>query len=95
MYGVGLWKNIRRGWEKFHSHTKFEVRDCFKVRFWHNIWCEDIAHKDAFPVLLGIACTNDAPIVVLLDFFGGAIQWNVIFIKATQDWEVDTFASFL
>jgi hypothetical protein len=24
-YGMGLWKNIWRGWEKFCSHTKFEV----------------------------------------------------------------------
>jgi hypothetical protein len=23
-YGVGLWKNIRRGWVKFCSHTKFK-----------------------------------------------------------------------
>jgi hypothetical protein len=31
MYGVGLWKNIRRGWGKFSSHTRFEVGD--KVSF--------------------------------------------------------------
>jgi hypothetical protein len=30
-YGVGIWKNIMRGWEKFSSHTRFEVGDGFKV----------------------------------------------------------------
>jgi hypothetical protein len=24
---VGLWKNIKRDWRKFSSHTRFEVRD--------------------------------------------------------------------
>jgi hypothetical protein len=26
-YGVGLWKYTRGGWEKFYSHTRFEVGD--------------------------------------------------------------------
>jgi hypothetical protein len=29
--GVGLWKNIRRGWEKFSSHIRFEVGEGFNV----------------------------------------------------------------
>jgi hypothetical protein len=33
---VGLWKNIRRGWGKFSSHTRFEVEDGSKVSFWHD-----------------------------------------------------------
>jgi hypothetical protein len=38
---VGLRKNIRRGWGKFSSHTKFEVGDGSKIRFWPDLWCED------------------------------------------------------
>jgi hypothetical protein len=48
--GLGLWKNIRRGWGKFSSHTKFEVRDCSNVDFWHNLWCGDKALKEGLPV---------------------------------------------
>jgi hypothetical protein len=33
MYGVGLLKNIRRGWGKFSSHTRFEVGDSSKFNF--------------------------------------------------------------
>jgi hypothetical protein len=55
-FGVGLWKNIRRGWEKFSSHTRFEVGDGSKVRFWHDLWCGDMALKEAFLDLYGIAC---------------------------------------
>jgi hypothetical protein len=32
-YGMGLWKNIMRGWGKFSSHTRFEVGDGSEVRF--------------------------------------------------------------
>ena len=31
---VGLWKNIRRGWRLFFSHTRFELRDGSNIRFW-------------------------------------------------------------
>ena len=33
MYGVGLWKNIRRSWEKLSSHSKFEVSNGSKIIF--------------------------------------------------------------
>jgi hypothetical protein len=32
-YGVNLWKNIRRVWEKFCSYIRFDVGDSSKVRF--------------------------------------------------------------
>jgi hypothetical protein len=67
-YGVGLLKNIRRGWGKLCSHTKFEVGDGSKVRFWHDIWCEDMAVTDAFLVLFGIACAKDALVEAHIDF---------------------------
>jgi hypothetical protein len=57
-HGVGLWKNIRRGWGKLSSHTRFEVGEGFNVRFWHDLWCGDMTLKDAFPVLFGIVCVR-------------------------------------
>jgi hypothetical protein len=73
---VSLWKNIRRGWGKFcsNNHTRFEVKDGSKVRFWHELWCEDMTLNDAFPVSFGIACANDAFIAAHVKFSGGAIQ---------------------
>jgi hypothetical protein len=29
----GLWKNIRRGWGEFSSHTRFEIDNGFKIDF--------------------------------------------------------------
>ena len=37
MYGVRLWKNIRRGWEEFSSYTRFKVGNGSKVTFWYEM----------------------------------------------------------
>ena len=78
-FGLGLWKNIRKGWEKFSCFTRFEVRDGSKISFWHDQWCEDAALKVAFPVLYGLACAKGAFVVADLEFLGGSNQWNVSF----------------
>jgi hypothetical protein len=70
------------------------VEDCSKIRFWYDLWCGDLAIKEAFPVLFGIACTKDASVLAHVEFLGGAIQWNVSLARVTQDWEVDAFALF-
>ena len=36
------------GLGKFSSHTRFEMGDGSKVRFWHYMWCEDITLKEAY-----------------------------------------------
>jgi hypothetical protein len=38
-----LWKNIRKGWGNFSCHTKFEVGNGYKIRFWHDQCCGDVA----------------------------------------------------
>jgi hypothetical protein len=50
--------------------------------------------KDAFPVLFGIVCAKDAHVEAHMELSGGAIQWNVSFVRSTQNWEVDVFVSF-
>ncbi len=41
MHGVGLWKNIRKGLEKFSTHTRFDEGDGSKASLWHDLWCGD------------------------------------------------------
>jgi len=50
--------------------------------------------KEAFPVLLGISCANDASVADNLEILGGSIQWNVSFVREAHDWEENVFASF-
>jgi hypothetical protein len=47
-YGVSFWNNIRRGWEKFRSHTRLEEEDGSKVRFWQDLWYGDMPLRMSF-----------------------------------------------
>ena len=38
-YGVGLWKNISRGWPSFSSYILYDIGDGSRVKFWHDRWC--------------------------------------------------------
>jgi hypothetical protein len=94
-FGVGLWKNIRKGWESFTGYTRFDVGDGTRTSFRHELWCGDLALKVDFPLLFGIACEKDTFVADNLEFLGISNQWNVNFTREAHDWEVDVFASFL
>jgi hypothetical protein len=32
----------------FSTHTTFELGDNSKIRFWDNMWCREMALKEAF-----------------------------------------------
>jgi hypothetical protein len=94
-YGVGLWKFIRHGWDKFSGLLKFEVGDGTRIRFWDDVWCMDGTLKVAFPELYRIA---RAPVAFVGDNFqyqGVSFHWDVTFSRLAQDWELESFASFL
>jgi hypothetical protein len=93
-YGVGLRNYMRRGWEKFSSHAKFEMGDSFKVSFWHDLCCGNMALKGAFPDLFGIVCAKDVFVAAHLKFSSASTQWNVSLVRSAHDWEVDVIASF-
>jgi hypothetical protein len=61
------------GLGKFSSHTKFEMGDGSKVRFWHDMWCEDMTLKEAYPNLYGIACIKDVYVAIHLELYSGSI----------------------
>jgi hypothetical protein len=58
--GVGLWKNIRKGWSLFRSHTRLILGNGSRIRFWDDVWCGEMPLKEAFPVLYDIARDKDA-----------------------------------
>jgi hypothetical protein len=57
---VGIWKNIRKGWSLFCSHIRLILGNGSKIRFWDEVWCEEMPLKKAFPVLYDIARDKDA-----------------------------------
>ena len=63
--------NIIRGWRLFSSHTKFDLIDGSKVRFWDDLWCGEMSLKEAFPILYKIASVKDASMADNMDFSNG------------------------
>jgi hypothetical protein len=59
-FEVGVWKCIRRGWDAFAAHVRYEIENGSKVLFWHDVWCGEIPLKTLFPELFLIASGKDA-----------------------------------
>jgi hypothetical protein len=57
---VGVWKHIKRGWDKFSKFVRFEVGVGSKVSFWNDVWCRDSPLKLPYPNLFHIAQRKDA-----------------------------------
>jgi hypothetical protein len=93
-FGVGVWKHIRRGWEKFRNFVRFEVGNGSNISFWQDWWCGDRSLKQCFPDLFSIVRNKDAMVADNLVVHNGVIQWNVLFTRQIQDWEMDMVFSF-
>jgi hypothetical protein len=93
-FGVGVWKHIRRGWEKFRNFVRFDVGNGSHISFWHDWWCGDRPLKQCFLALFSIVRNKDARVVDNLAVHNGVIQWDVLFTRQIQDWEMDMILSF-
>jgi hypothetical protein len=93
-FGVGLWKHIRRGWDVFVRNVRFEVGLGSKIPFWHDMWCGNQPLKHAFPSLYRIARYKEAWVKDNFNWRNGVMAWNVIFVRAIQDWEMEMISTF-
>jgi hypothetical protein len=50
--------------------------------------------KEAFPVYMVLLLVRMMLFAAHLEHSGGSNQWNISFVRAAGDWEVDVFASF-
>jgi hypothetical protein len=78
----------------FSSHTRFDLGDGSKIRFWDNVWYGETSLKVAFPILYNIADVKDTIVATNMDLSSGTLQWNISFIRLINDWKVDTLASY-
>jgi hypothetical protein len=73
-HGVGLWKNIKKGWSLFSSHTRLVLGDGSRIRFWDDVWGGEMPLKEAFPSLYDIACDKNSLVAYMIlrtDLFSG------------------------
>lgn len=92
-FGVGVWKHIRRGWDKFSKLIHFDVGVGSKVIFWHDIWCGDTPLKLSYFALFSIAWPKDVCVADNMHVQYGIIQLNVIFTRPIQDWLMELVLS--
>jgi hypothetical protein len=93
-FGVGVWKHIRREWDKFSNFVHFEVGDGSHVSFWHDWWCGEKSLKQCFPDLFSIVRNKDAMVAKNLVVQNGVIQWDVILTHSVQDLAMEMVLSF-
>lgn len=78
LYGVGLWKKIRRGWGKFFARIRFEVGDGSKIRLWHDTWCGDWVIKEVFLDVYHVAHAKEHSMGDDLEILGNALLISVL-----------------
>ena len=67
-YGVGLWKGIRRGWDRFTPFISFSEGNGARVKFWFDLWCGDST------LMFSIAADREAAVADYLMFRNGIIH---------------------
>jgi len=93
-FGVGVWKCIRRGWDAFAAHVRYEVGDGSKVLFWHDVWCGEVPLKTLFLDLFLIASGKDAWVEESMQRQNVTILWNILYTRLVHDWEVEVVCRF-
>ena len=58
-HGLGLWKSVLAGLERFKSLAHFKVKNGSRVRFWHDVWCRN-QPVDSIPDLFRMTLLKDA-----------------------------------
>ena len=93
-YGVSLWKFITAGWNTFSNYISYMVGDGSRIKFWHAPWCGDQSLKLSFPELYSLARNPEATVAESMQIQGSSIHWDVVFIRAVKDWELESVVSF-
>ncbi len=59
------------------------------------MWCTDGSLKDVYPELFRLARDKNACVADNFQRLGDSIHWEVTFSRLAQDWELESFLSFL
>ena len=95
LYGVSLWKNIRRGWHSLSRFIMYEIGDGSKVQFWLDRWCGTSSLADLYPELFRICCSKDASAADLMRYTNKVLHWEIQFCREVHNRELEAFRSFI
>lgn len=86
--GVDVWKKLKGLTEcvfggileivgVFSNLVSFNVGDGSCIRFWHVVWCGEVALKYSFPKVYSIARNKETLVSNYLDSSDSCILWNL------------------
>ena len=94
-YGVGLWKNISRGWPSFSRYILFDIGDGTRVKFWQDCWCGETPLAVRFPDLFRFCRDKETSVAELMKVSNRALFWDVSFFRGFHVWELEVVSSFM
>ena len=65
------------------------------VRFWQDIWCGDTLLILSYPELFVVSRSKETCVADLRRFSNGVLFWDLNFVRAIQDWELESLSNFL
>ncbi|RVW12516.1 hypothetical protein CK203_082429 [Vitis vinifera] len=86
--GVGVWKEIMKESEWCWENLAFLVGKGSKIKFWKDSWCTDTPLSQCFNHLFVLAAHRDATIEEMWDQDSGQGDWNLVFVRDFNDWEL-------
>ena len=95
LYGVSLWKNIRRGWHSLSRFIMYEIGDGSKVQFWLDRWRGTSSLTDLYPELFRICCSKEASAADLMRYTNKVLHWEIQFCREVHNRELEAFRSFI
>ncbi|RVW76179.1 putative ribonuclease H protein [Vitis vinifera] len=93
--GVGVWKEIMKESDWCWENLSFLVGKGSKIKFWKDRWCTDTPLSQCFNHLFVLAMHRDASIEEMWDHHSGQGDWNLIFERDFNDWELDMVGDLL
>ncbi|RVW44612.1 Heat shock protein 90-5, chloroplastic [Vitis vinifera] len=93
--GVGVWKEIMKESDWCWENLSFLVGKGSKIKFWKDRWCTDTPLSQCFNHLFVLAVHRDASIEEMWDHHSGQGDWNLIFERDFNDWELDMVGDLL
>ena len=66
-----------------------------KIKFWKDSWCTDTPLSHCFNHLFVLAAHRDATIEEMWDQDSSQGDWNLVFVKDFNDWELDMVGDLL
>ena len=78
MYGVGLWKGIRKDWYLVSTRISFSVGNGQMVRFCKDKWCGDSSLCVSFLSLFALSNSKEAWVDIWNSSTGGGKEWGEV-----------------